>query len=287
MNLVDKMKIQNKGDWSHIYTTETPADYLLFSLEKEYVLPEYAMGYLRPLFDKLSHDLQRSVNIMDLGSSYGIISTLTLCNLTWSELIDFYVENNQLKKHSWREIEQFYINELKLANQHKFHLLDSSKPAIEFAKKMNLSEKGYVFDLKNDSLTDELKNVIQQIDIFICVGAISYIGNSFFQEMLPLITAKKHLPIFAFSMYPVLYYDTCGNEIEAEFRKCGYDLICCNTPGKGRRMTDAEYEISQKNKDYQALDICCFEKEGYYTSAFEIAVPIERKNEFEEFYNSI
>jgi len=275
------LKIQNKADWSHVYTAETAADYMLFSLESDYFAPEYAMGYLRPLFTKLSHELQRPLNLMDLGSSYGIISTLALYNLTWSELIDFYVKDNQLINHSWQDIEHFYLHQLKPAHSHKFYLLDSSKPAIEFSIKMNLCEKGYVLDIKNDPLTDELKNVIQQIDVFICVGSISYFGANFFAQMLKVAVAKGHFPLLAFSTYPALYYKTCASDIESEFQKYGYEFICCNVPTKGRRMNSEEYETSEKNKYYQAFDICKFENEGYYTSAFYIAVPQNHKNQFE------
>ncbi|NEQ35663.1 MAG: hypothetical protein F6K40_04885 [Okeania sp. SIO3I5] len=45
--------------------------------------------------------------------------------------------------------------------------------------------------------------------------------------------------------------------------------------------TNAKYEISQKNKYHQALDICRFENEGYDTSVFYTAVPKARKKEFE------
>ena len=93
--------------------------------------------------------------------------------------------------------------------------------------------------------------------------------------------AKSSLPLLTFSTYPVFYYDICANDIETEFRKYGYEFICCNAPGKGRRMTDAEYKISQKSKYHQAFDICNFENEGYYTSAVYMAVPKDQKNEFE------
>ncbi|NES05744.1 MAG: hypothetical protein F6K22_24790 [Okeania sp. SIO2F4] len=98
--------------------------------------------------------------------------------------------------------------------------------------------------------------------------------------MLPLVIAKSSLPLLAFSTYPIFYYDICANYIEAEFRKYGY-FICCNAPLKGRRITDAEYEISQKSKYRQALDICRFKNEDYYTSAFYMALPKDWKKEFE------
>ncbi|MDJ0520237.1 MAG: hypothetical protein QNJ74_29620 [Trichodesmium sp. MO_231.B1] len=160
------------------------------------------MRYLGSLFEKLRNDLQGSVKIMDLVSSYGIISTLKLCDLTWSQLIDFYVEDNRLKRHLWGDIEKFYTDRLQDTDKYKFYLLDSSKPAIEFAKKMNLCEQGYAFDLKHDSLTDELKDIVPQIDILICVGSIGYIGPLFFQQMLPLVIAKSSLPLLGFSTYP-------------------------------------------------------------------------------------
>ena len=89
------MNFSKKDDWSDVYVQPTPASYLQSVSQKEYRVPEYALQYLRPLLKILYVERKRPLTIVDLGASYGIISTLLLHDLTMEQLINFFVENNQ------------------------------------------------------------------------------------------------------------------------------------------------------------------------------------------------
>ena len=276
------MKIQGKSDWSHVYIEETPKEYMLFSAEHNYAVPNYAMRYLLPLFQKISSDLSRPVNVMDLGSSYGILSTLSWYDITWGELIEFYTKNRS-DTDVIEAIKQFYAKHPKRQSQYKpnFYLVDSSEPAIEFSKQFNLCNEGYVVDLKKDELTTELKTSASKADVFLCVGSLSYFGVNFFKQVLPLLNERNFPTILAFSTYPLFYYESCADEIESEFRTYGYEFIRCVKPGKGRSMTAEEYQNLKDGKYQIQSDLCTFENDGYLTSVFYMAVPQDRKTFFE------
>lgn len=277
------MQIPGKSDWSHVYFEATPKAYLLFAETQEYAVPAYAMRYLLPLFEKLSRDLNRSLNVVDLGSSYGIISTLSLYDLTWEELISFYTRNSSSEAKPSQSLGELYSNHPRRNYQHtpNFHLLDISKPAIEFSKQFDLCTQGHVFDIRTDTFPVTIEACIAESDLFLCVGSISYFGTAFFRRALPLMRDKTTPAILVFSTYPLFYYDTCADELESEFRSYGYEFIHCSQSGKGRRMTGDECQNLHQRRHKSSMEFCLFEDEGYLTSTFYMAIPQESKSMFE------
>ena len=53
---------------------------------------------------------QRPIKIVDIGASYGIISTLLLHDLTMAQLIDFFIKRDGAKEPTWAEIELSLIH---------------------------------------------------------------------------------------------------------------------------------------------------------------------------------
>lgn len=122
------MDFSVKADWSDVYVQPTPASYLKIVSKQEYGVPDYALQYLSPLLKMLHTEFQRPVNIIDIGASYGIISTLLLHDLTMSQLIDFYISDEE--NLTWKEIEKFYMNQDIRRTEYRFYLSDNSQPAM-------------------------------------------------------------------------------------------------------------------------------------------------------------
>jgi len=261
------MKIKDKMDWHKIYTAETPVPYMQFSLAKEYTTPDFSIKYFRPLLKKLYKDLQRPLNIMDLGASYGIISTLILKDISWEDLIHFYVANS----HSSEEIERFYKN-LVHDDKYKFYLVDASHPAMKFMNKVGACEKAFTFDLQQNNLKDELKEVIKQIDIFTIVGAINYIETSFFNKILEISCELNKMPLIAIAAYPILYEDVMSIQFEKLLEQYDYQIIKGEKSGIGRRASPKEHNIILEEGKYKQYPICQHERIGYFSASFYLAV---------------
>ena len=262
------MDISAKANWSKVYVQPTPASYLQTVAKMEYGVPDYALQYLRPLLKMLYTEFQHPVNIVDIGASYGINSTLLLHDLTMAQLIDFFVGNEQ----TWAEIEKFYNNQNIRHTEYKFYLSDNSQPAMDFSERVQVCEKTYCFDMRHEVLPVEFKQIIEKTNLFIATGSLGYIGKYFFQQIFPIISNKHLSPLFAFVVYRAFY----SPEIEKVFQDYNYTFIKSSIPfKKGRRFTSiSEQEKAIKSLHQRNIDTVGFEDEGFYACEFYLGVPV-------------
>jgi len=85
---MDELKV--KKDFTDIYTQDSPYEYLKEMDRLEYTIPDSTKSLYVPLIEKLEEALSRPINVLDLGSSYGINSSLMKYNLTMLELNNFF-----------------------------------------------------------------------------------------------------------------------------------------------------------------------------------------------------
>jgi len=264
------MDISAKEDWSDVYVQPTPAAYFKIISEKEYGVPDYALQYLRPLLKKLQTELQRPVNIIDIGASYGIMSTLLRHDLTLEQLIDFFLKNEQTPTGA--EIEKFYMTQEICHTDYQFYLSDNSQQAMDFSERVQVCEKAYCFDMRHEALPVALKPIIEKTDLFIATGSLGYIGEYFFEQIFSIISNKHLSPLFGFVVYRAFY----SSEIEKVFENYNYTLIKTNVPfKKGRRFANSsEQKKAIESLHQRNIDTVGFEDEGYYACEFYLGVPL-------------
>jgi hypothetical protein len=269
------MDISAKEDWSAVYVQPTPASYLQTVSTREYGVPDYALQYLRPLLKKLHTEFQRPLNIIDIGASYGIISTLLRYDLTMTQLIDFFVENEQPQQRTWAEIEKFYFAQDIRHPEYKFYLADNSQPAMAFSERVQVCEQAYCFEMRHEALPKELKPIIEITDLFIATGSLGYIGEYFFHQIFPIISNQHLSPLFAFVVYRA-FYSAYSAKIEKMFNDYNYTLIKSKVPfKKGRKFANlSEQEAAIKSLHQRNIDTVGFEDDGYYAGEFYLGVPI-------------
>ncbi len=269
------MDISDKDNWSEVYVQPTPAPYLKIASQKKYGVPDYAVQYLRPLLHMLYTKQQRPVNIIDIGASYGIISTLLRHDLTMAQLIDFFVENGCTQKRTWEEIERFYNHQEVRHAEYKFYLSDNSKPAMEFSERVRVCEKTCCFDMRHEPLPEDFKRIVETTDLFIATASLGYIGEYFFHQIFPILTHNPFPPLFAFVVYRVFY----SSEIEKVFRDYNYTLIKSSVPfKKGRKFASvSEQQNAIKSLHRKNIDTVGLEDDGFYACEFYLGVPVSEK----------
>ena len=96
----------------------------------------------KPLYNSIVNELQntlsRPINILDLGSSYGINSALMKHDLTMAKLNKFFLAETEPTK---KETKQFY-EKCSINSDMRFYQIDISDEALKFSEEMNLCEKG-------------------------------------------------------------------------------------------------------------------------------------------------
>ena len=278
------MNINSKADWSKVYIQPTPTSYFQIVSKMQYGIPEYSLQYIRPILKKLHTKLKRPVNIVDLGASYGIISSLLLFDLKMEQLIDFFVEDDKIKQPTWEEIEKFYRAKKKVHPEYKFYLSDNSQPAMSFSERVQICEKSYCFDLSKEVLPLDFQKIVKKTDLFIATGSLGYIGDYFFRQIFSILSSQKRFPLFAFSIYRAFY----PTAIEKVFKQYNYSLIKSNVIlKKGRKFAS---ELEQKNAieslHQKNINTVGFEDEGFYAGEFYLCCPTTEEDRLSHWLTS-
>ena len=220
---MNELKI--KTNFTDIYTQNSPYEYLKEMDRLEYSISDSTKLLYNSIIKQIEKTVSRPINILDLGSSYGINSSLMKYNLTMLELNNFFLSGSDPTK---KETRQFY-EECKNNDNMNFYQIDISKEALKFSQEMNLCKKGINVNLETEKLN--LLESLPKIDIVIATGCVGYIGYKAFLNLLKIIknrqlNSKKSekefiTPIFAFSVLRM--FDI--NDIKEVFERYDYSLV--------------------------------------------------------------
>ena len=220
---MEELKV--KKDFTDIYTQDSPYRYLKEMDRLEYSISDSTKPLYNSIIEQLEKTFSRPINILDLGSSYGINSSLMKYNLTMSELNNFFLNGTEPTK---KETKQFY-EECTNNDNMNFYQIDISEEALNFSEEMNLCERGMNVDLEAEKLN--LLESLPKMDIVIATGCVGYIGYKAFLNLLKVIKNRQSnsikteteyvAPIFAFSVLRMFEME----DIEEVFEMYDYSIV--------------------------------------------------------------
>ena len=239
----------------------------------EYSISDSTKSLYNSIIEQLEETSSKPINILDLGSSYGINSSLIKYNLTMSELNDFFLNGTEPTK---KETKEFYEKCTSKDNMN-FYQIDISKEALKFSEDMDLCERGINVDLEAEKLN--LLGSFPKIDLVIATGCIGYIGYKAFANLLKVIknrqsnyikSEKEYVaPIFAFSVLRMFDME----DIEEVFNMYDYSIVKQEiNPIRQRNFSDAKEKIQTISilQDMK-IDTRKYEDEGSFYADFYIA----------------
>lgn len=261
-----------KKNFADIYTQKFPDDYLEEMKRLHYRIPDKTKTLYLSLAEQLYKKLSRPINILDIGSSYGINAALMKHDLEMSDLDDYFLqeENTTLE-----QTKQFF--EKMPSNDHlKFFQIDISDNALQFSEDVKLCKKGICVNLETESLP--IKEV-PSFDMIIATGCIGYIGYRAFSNLFELIKKQKtkysqseiEKPVFAFSVLRIFDME----KIQQTFDYYGYSLVRTDLdPIRQRRFSDSgEKSQTVSLLHSKGIDSKGFEDDGHFYAHFYIANP--------------
>ena len=270
---MNELKI--KKDFTDIYTQDSPYSYLKEMNKLEYSISDSTKSLYNTIIEQLEETLSRPINVLDLGSSYGINSSLMKYNLTMSELNNFFLNGTEPTK---KETKQFYEKCTSNDNMN-FYQIDISEEALKFSEDMDLCERGINVDLEAEKLN--LLESLPKTDIIIATGCVGYIGYKSFSNLLKIIknrqsnsieSKKEYVaPIFAFSVLRI--FDMA--DIEEVFERYGYSIVKSDIkPIRQRNFSDPKEKIQTicvlHNMQINTKE---YEDDGNFYADFYIAKP--------------
>jgi len=275
---MEELKV--KKVFTDIYTQNSPYEYLKEMRKLKYRLPDSTKTLYLSLAQQLFNKLHRPVNVLDLGSSYGINSALMKYNLTMSQLDEFFLKEKEPTKDQTR---QFFMN-LPENDALNFYQIDISEPALNFSEDMGLCKKGLNVNLETEKL--DLPQELSQIDMVIATGCIGYIGYKAFSNLLEVIknqqtTSKSETklvtPVFAFSVLRI--FDM--NKIQKTFDYYGYSLLKSELkPISQRHFSDTDEKSQTISLLHgKGIDTKEYEDDGNFYADIYVASPKRMENQ--------
>jgi len=267
-----------KKDFTDIYGQKFPNDYLEEMRRLHYRIPNKTKSFYLSLAEQLYKRLARPINILDIGSSYGINAALMKHDLEMSDLDDFFLKRENT---SMEQTKQFF-EKLPSNNHLKFYQIDISDPALQFSEEVKLCKKGICVNLETESFSI---NEIPSFDMIIATGCIGYIGYKAFSNLFVLIKKQQtkfsqseiDKPIFAFSVLRIFDME----KIQQTFDYYGYSLVRTDLgPIRQRQFSDSEEKSQTVSLLHdKGIDSKDYEDDGYFYAHFYIASPKNLENQ--------
>ena len=270
---MNELKI--KKDFTDIYTQDSPYEYLKEMNRLEYSISDSTKSLYNSIIEQLEETSSKAINVLDLGSSYGINSSLMKYDLTMTELNNFFLNGTEPTK---KETKQFYEDCTSIDNIN-FYQIDISKEALKFSEDMNLCERSINVDLEAEKLN--LLESLPKMDIVIATGCVGYIGYKAFSNLLKAIKNRQSnsieseteftAPIFAFSVLRM--FDM--KDIEEVFEIYDYTIEKSDIKPIRQRNFSNPKEKTQTMSilENMKIDTKNYEDDGNFYADFYIAKP--------------
>ena len=262
-----------KKDFTDIYTQDSPHAYLNEMQRLQYRIADLTKPLYLSMAEHLFNKLGRPLNILDIGSSYGINSALMRYDLTMSQLGEFFLKGDKPTKDQTR---QFFENHT-TNDTLNFYQIDISKQALQFSEDTGLCKKGMDVNLETCH-ADSLKG-LPEFDMVIATGCIGYIGYKAFSNLLELMKRRKSSSTqhgtqnvtFAFSALRI--FDM--KKIQKTFDDHDYTLVKVDIkPIRQRQFSDADERLQILSLlQSKGIDTKLYEDDGYLYADFYVANP--------------
>lgn len=183
-----------KADFSNAYNQELPDSYYSCMSALEYQIPENAKPTLNFVLSKLKQEKAGTLNVLDIGCSYGVLSAIVKHDLPLYTLYNKFGNKKGVERNA--EFDRKWYSELPRRDDVKFYGLDISENAIRYAETVGLLEGGTSVNLEQAECSlDTCKAVPRSIDLIVSTGCIGYVTDLTFSKILDHVSGHSK-PIF-------------------------------------------------------------------------------------------
>lgn len=185
-----------KTSLDHVYNRPDPRAYFRELHSLGYDIP----GAAKPIFQKVISQLEQqkkdTVQILDIGCSYGINAALLKHDLSMTELYDHWEHAPRVTPGELVTYDREFLDRLDRAANIEVIGLDPAENAILFAEQTGVLDKGLIADLETQPLPPDAVPDLAPIDLVMSTGAVGYVTEKSFDKLLPAVVAESH-PWFA------------------------------------------------------------------------------------------
>lgn len=267
-----------KANFDNVYTAPTPHSYLKLMTRHGYEISDQARPYCAAAVELLRERNNGSgpIQMLDVGCSYGIGAAVVKYGRSFKDMTRFVIDEMPMSYKDASAAMREWLNGSRKAATIRCIGLDSSKPAIKFAREAGLLEDGIPRDLENADccLTEEDRKLIRRSNLMISTGAIGYVTETTLDKLLPELGQDTNGQMGPWSVVTILrMFDV--EPIRASFERHGFKFGLI--PGvflPQRRFADNEERSGVLDMLHQrGLETRGYEDDGRHYANLYIATP--------------
>jgi hypothetical protein len=187
-----------KANLDHIYNQSDPRAYFRELKKFDYVIPEVAKPIFKKLIEALQQRRENTIQVLDLGCSYGINAALLKHDLSMDELYDHWGQKTFSNATSDAVIarDQIYFADLKAPEDIGVVGFDVAQNATSYGEEVGLLDESFTVNLETELLSASAKEELALVDLVTSTGCVGYVTEKSFDRMLPAMGSGQ-MPWFA------------------------------------------------------------------------------------------
>jgi hypothetical protein len=199
-----------KANFDDIYTAPDPREYFRVLVGLDYIIPDLAKGIFRSLINQVKRSDGNDPLVIDVGSSYGINSAVIDYPLDIQRLARRYMQPDiyTLPPREMRRLDKSYFASWPKVGNARFVGVDTSEPAISYARSVGLMDGGVTTNLEESDPTPQEAALLADADLMITTGCVGYVTAKTFRRILacrspgqPLVVASFVLRMYSYGEF--------------------------------------------------------------------------------------
>lgn len=194
-----------KANMDGIYDQPDPRAYCRELRKLDYEIPEAA----KPIFQTLINHLQQdrdNVQLLDVGSSYGINAALLKYDLSLSELYAHWGQKLLLDVNPEEVVanDRHFFEDLDQTEDVEIIGLDVAENAVAFGTEVGLLDDGLAINLETEPLPAPTTAELASVDMVMSTGCVGYVTEKTFDRLLPAVSQGRRpwLANFVLRLFP-------------------------------------------------------------------------------------
>jgi SAM-dependent methyltransferase len=200
----------SKANFDQIYMAADPRQYFSILGNLDYMIPDVAEPVVRQILEARQRRHKPTPTVLDIGCSYGINAAVHRFPVTFSVLRRRYTRHEvaALSSDELCKLDRNYYASWPDVGLARFVGLDVSAPAITYAQRVGLIERGIAANLEASKLAPTDAEKLEDIDVILSTGSVGYVTEKTFSAVLDAIPGTPWIVSFVLRMFP---YDNLTN----------------------------------------------------------------------------
>lgn len=276
------MKTQNaialneiKADFSNVYNLDDPREYFRSLAANDYIIPHIARDIFLQLIDVRDDLHKKTLNIIDLGCSYGVNAALLKRHLNWDMLVARQTLPGMMRLPSvaLQRLDRLFLESWPLRERIRMIGIDIAERAIAYANAVGALDIGFPVDLENEDMPPRLRREVETADLIVSTGCVGYVTERTFSRLALAMADQQKKPWVASFVLRAVDY----SRIARELSRAG--LVTEKLEGMTfvqRRFADvAEMEATLEILKRRGIDSSFHEARGLMHAEFYLSRPPE------------